>query len=198
MMMMMAAHQRLLFAAAWISISGIVGVVSAQNSSLQESQIAFGDNAVLGDLYLTRLDKNQCSSALGISMMMSLLYPAMSEEARTQLQKVFGYPSSDGEPLVWANITNDINSRYNGSCLFPDQCDFGKNPLVSISNSVWIQTGGAPVDANYASILGDLLYPIDFSSDTAGGEVNTWVNQSTNGLIDSVVGMYHVQADPGS
>jgi serine protease inhibitor len=124
-------------------------------------------------------------------MMMSLLYPAMSEEAQAQTQTVFGYPSSldDGGALIWANLTNDINSRFNGSCLFPEECYIGNNPLVSIANSVWIQTGGAPVDANYATILGDLHYPVDFSSDTAETIVNSWVNQATNGLIDSI-GMY--------
>jgi serine protease inhibitor len=181
------AHQ-LLPAVCICIIIGISDIVVSAQLSLQDLQIAFADKVVLGDLYKYRPNENQCSSALGISVMMSLLYPAMSEEARAQAQAVFGYPSIDnGAVLVWANVTSDINSRYDGSCLHPDECSIGNNPLVSITNSVWIQQDFVP-DANYATILAGLQYPIDFSRHTAETEVNAWVNQTTNGVIDSIYG----------
>jgi serine protease inhibitor len=169
--------QRLLIAAL-----SIMMIASAQED-LQKAQVAFADG-VVEDLYA--LDENQCTSALGMSMMMSLLYPAMSDEAKMQAQTVFGYPP-DASGLVWEDVTADINSRYDGACFEPDQCDLGVNPLVSITNSVWVKEG-ATVNDTYATVLGNLTRAIDFAGDTAGKTINEWVDNATRGVIDSIVG----------
>jgi serine protease inhibitor len=177
--LMMMIFQRLLIAAL-----SIMMIASAEEVDLQKAQVAFADG-VVEDLYAS-LDKNQCTSALGISMMMSLLYPAMSDEAKMQAQTVFGYPPN-ATGLVWEDITADINSRNNGACIQPDNCDLGVNPLVSITNSVWVKEG-VTVNDTYATVLGNLTRAIDFSGDTAGATINQWVNDTTRGVIDTIVG----------
>jgi serine protease inhibitor len=179
----MMIFQRLLivYSSSIVALS-IMKIASAQEN-LQKAQVSFADG-VVEDLYA--LDKNQCTSALGMSMMMSLLYPAMSDEARIQAQAVFGYPP-DATGLVWEDITADINSRYDGACFEPDNCDFGTNPLVSITNSVWVKEG-ATVNDTYATVLGNLTKAIDFAGDTAGVTINQWVDNATRGVIDSIVG----------
>jgi serine protease inhibitor len=174
----MMIFQRLLIAAL-----SIMMIASAQDN-LQKAQVAFADG-VVEDLYALD-NKNQCTSALGMSMMMSLLYPAMSDEAKIQAQMVFGYPP-DATGLVWADITADINSRNNGACIQPDNCDLGVNPLVSITNSVWVKEG-VTVNDTYATVLGNLTRAIDFAGDTAGATINQWVNDTTRGVIDTIVG----------
>lgn len=151
-------------------------VVNAQD--LKSSQVAFGDT-LTGSLYGDEDTQNQCSSTLGVSMMMSLLYPAMSPAARLEARDVFGFPNDI--PLVWADTTNEINSSYEGDISCPG-C-----PLVSIANSVWVQENIA-VDSDYASVLGDLQKSIDFRDETAGNTVNQWVEQATRGKITSIVG----------
>jgi serine protease inhibitor len=182
-MMMMMIFQRLLvvYSSSLVALS-IMKIASAQED-LQKAQVAFADG-VVEDLYT--LDKNQCTSALGMSMMMSLLYPAMDDEARLQAQTVFGYPP-DASGLVWEDVTADINSRNDGACIQPDNCDLGVNPLVSITNSVWVKEG-ATVNDTYATVLGNLTEAIDFAGDTAGKTINEWVSNATRGVIDKLVG----------
>jgi serine protease inhibitor len=182
-MMMMKIFQRLLvvYSSSIVALS-IMMIASAQED-LQKAQVAFADG-VVEDLYT--LDKNQCTSALGMSMMMSLLYPAMDDEARLQAQTVFGYPP-DASGLVWEDVTADINSRNDGACIQPDNCDLGVNPLVSITNSVWVKEG-ATVNDTYATVLGNLTEAIDFAGDTAGKTINEWVSNATRGVIDKLVG----------
>ena len=161
-------------------------LIVANAQDLESSQVAFGDT-LTGFLYEDDT-KNQCSSTLGVSMMMSLLYPAMSPAARSEARDVFGYP--EDIPLVWADTTDKINSSYEGDNSCPG-C-----PLVSIANSVWVQENIA-VDSDYASILGDLQNSIDFRGDTAGNTVNQWVEQATRGKITSIVGTCSIIKDEG-
>lgn len=161
----------------WFLSLWLLTAASAQD--LTSSQLAFGDT-LTQRLYEPTM--NQCSSTLGVSMMMSLLYPAMSEAARAEAQQVFGYPKNIA--LVWENATNEINTSYDGDC---PAC-----PLVSIANSVWVQENDL-VDTEYANVLGDLQFPIDLRSDTAGTMVNEWVEQATRGLIDTIVGTIYYE-----
>jgi hypothetical protein len=175
------------------------GVAAQPTEELLDAQLAFTD-IIVDDLYNATTTKNQCTSALGLSMMLSLLYPAMSDDAQLEAQEVFGFPPLDDDDatgqLVWAEFTEDINTRYDGACLPApadgEECSFGANPLVSIANSVWTQTGRV-LNGTYAAVVRDdanITKEIDFVSQEAGKTINTWVNDTTRGVIDKLFGKW--------
>jgi serine protease inhibitor len=61
-----------------------------------------------------------------------------------------------------------------------------RNSYIKISNSIWIDNR-LTIKPDYESVVGDLVKTTNFSSDQAGAEINAWVNQSTLGLIESIV-----------
>lgn len=152
-------------------------------ADLTSSQIAFADD--LTDVLYDNTE-NQCSSALGVSMMLSLLYPSMQGESKTQTEALLGF-SNSSEDLAWDSTVDYFDANYIGDCLdeFQGQC-YREQPIVSVANSVWINTG-APISSEYESVVSDILFETDFNSAVSGTSVNAWVQNATRGLIDSVV-----------
>ena len=52
-------------------------------------------------------NENECSSALGVSLAFSLIYPGCTGKAVREVQDVLGYLSGPKEHLVW----NETSSR---------------------------------------------------------------------------------------
>jgi serine protease inhibitor len=173
------------------------GAVQAASSPLMEQQRLFADELV-SKLYQ---NPNECTSALGISMAFSLIYPSATGTSLTEMQDILGFPSSETNlQLLWNATQSDLQAQHDGECFsyeYPDNvvCEDAA-PTVQIGNSVWVPMatttatttdGPTSLDAEYAQVLGDYVFPIDFSDAGAGALVNDWVNASTNGLIDSIV-----------
>jgi serine protease inhibitor len=59
-------------------------------------------------------------------------------------------------------------------------------PTLEIANSLWLDNGSSMV-STYEQIVGDLAKPMDLQSTDAGTRVNAWVEENTNGLIDTIV-----------
>jgi len=136
-------------------------------------------------------DSNECTSALGVSMAFSLVYPSMTGEALAQTQSIFGYPEGSNGELVWTGAQDLLNRVYDGTCLqqsYADAAECGmEEPTIIISNAIWVDSSQSVVDLTYASVVGGSLTQIDFSDETAGGLVNTWVSNATRGLIPELV-----------
>lgn len=128
-------------------------------------------------------NENECTSTVGVSMAFSLVYPSMTGDAKNQTGEVFGFPDNNAL-LAWNATETQLESRYQGNCSGA-QCSWTE-PTVSISNSIWIDSN-TTLNASYSDIVQDYLKQIDFSDATAGEQVNTWVSNSTQGLIDSIV-----------
>jgi serine protease inhibitor len=143
---------------------------------------------------------NEFSSALGVSMAFSLIYPGSTNDAVDEIRNVFGYYLNDDgnttKQLVWEEVSISLTTRADGSCdgsVVVDEKDDGTTtcygstrPLLSIANSVWIDDGDA-LDADYDAIVGKYAKQIDFQSTDSPKVVNQWVNNQTNGLIESIV-----------
>jgi serpin B len=164
------------------------GSLSNPTTSFEDSLLFFADN-LTGVLYE---DPNECTSAWGISMAFDLVYPGSDGDTEAQICSVMGLcGDAYGQPqfeLLWQDSVNQITSKYDGSCLWENLEGCGtRRPLVTVANSVWIDRG-LTLQAEYISIVGELVQTIDFSSEEAGSTVNEWVNASTLGLIDSIIG----------
>eukprot|EP00579_Thalassiosira_antarctica_P017117 CAMPEP_0201945886 /NCGR_PEP_ID=MMETSP0903-20130614/54133_1 /ASSEMBLY_ACC=CAM_ASM_000552 /TAXON_ID=420261 /ORGANISM="Thalassiosira antarctica, Strain CCMP982" /LENGTH=540 /DNA_ID=CAMNT_0048488967 /DNA_START=521 /DNA_END=2139 /DNA_ORIENTATION=- len=169
---------------------------------------------------------NECSSALGVSMALSLIYPGCTGDvidpgstgdAIYQIRDTLGYPGGSMQ-LVWEETTQRMLSNSGGQCVGGGVCNSAA-PLLQIANSVWFDreclaiqgvsaVGGgvcnsaAPLlqiansvwfddndtlNEEYESVVGNYAMQIDFQADDSPVIVNDWVNDSTNGLIDSIV-----------
>eukprot|EP00984_Skeletonema_dohrnii_P003091 scaffold1036_cov135-Skeletonema_dohrnii-CCMP3373.AAC.1 len=134
---------------------------------------------------------NEFSSALGVSMAFSLVYPGSTNDAVDEISTVFGYlndDNNDNMQLVWEDVSTSLTTRADGACVDGDEerCYGGIKPLLSIANSIWIDDGDA-LNADYEAVVGKYSQQIDFQSTDSPTVVNQWVNNQTNGLVDSIV-----------
>mmetsp|Transcript_6346 Transcript_6346/g.13979 ORF Transcript_6346/g.13979 Transcript_6346/m.13979 type:complete len:530 (-) Transcript_6346:2192-3781(-) len=132
---------------------------------------------------------NECSSALGVSMAFSLLYPACTGSALTELQAALGYPTNHLQQLAWDDTTQRMLSEYTGQCdggEWEGVCD-SQMPMLQIANAVWFHDKRGALNTNYQQVIGDYAHQINFEDVTSASTVNGWVHNSTNGLIDSIV-----------
>jgi len=130
---------------------------------------------------------NECTSSLGLSMAFSLVYPSSTGATTVQIRDVLGYPESQ-QQLVWNETSTSLVAANQGECLSAasDGTCRRQAPLLEIAYSVWYDEDDT-LNPSYQQVVGDLLYSIDFGSDDAGQQINEWVDESTNGLIDSIV-----------
>jgi serine protease inhibitor len=128
---------------------------------------------------------NECSSALGVSMAFSLVYPGCTDDGITEIQDVMGYPDDTNMQLVWENQTQRMLAASPGGCLGGSFCD-ADAPLLQIANSVWFDDGDT-LNQDYEAVVGEYAKQIDFEAADSPVIVNEWVSDSTNGLIDSIV-----------
>ena len=131
--------------------------------------------------------ENECSSALGVSMAFSLIYPGSTGNSTDQIRDVMGYPNGTQLRLVWKNVSSRLGSVYEGQCqmFFGGECH-EQAPTLKIANSVWLDDNGT-VTLTYETVVGTSLHQIDFEADDSSVIVNKWVENQTNGLIDSIV-----------
>lgn len=171
-------------------VAALTRIVQADLASTHR---AFADALV--PLLYSDPTRNDCTSALGVSMAFSLIYPSMIDPTLTDTATVLGFPPlgdemDSEEILAWSATESALESAHDGSCIFPEDeppCT-PTHPTLLISNSVWLDADRA-VNTNYTELLpASVLYnELAFSDQAAGATVNAWVNQSTNGLIDSIV-----------
>lgn len=159
-------------------------------ANLVNTQRMFADS-LTAELYSNK-NSNDCTSALGVSMAFDLIYPSATGQALEDMQKVFGYSPDDqgAEGLQWDDTASRLTGTYNGDCIVadfedPTKCEFAE-PTIEIANSIWVRKG-LTLETEYSAVVGEFARSLDFSIATAGEIVNAWVEESTNGLIDSIV-----------
>ncbi|KAL7537048.1 hypothetical protein ACHAWF_005642, partial [Thalassiosira exigua] len=131
---------------------------------------------------------NECTSALGVSMAFSLIYPGSNGNGTEEIRDTLGYPEGSNMQLVWNETTLRMSTDSDGRCAV-EGWDGGCNkyaPLLQIANSVWLDNGDA-LNADYELVVGSYAKQIDFQANDSAAIVNDWVHNSTNGLIDSIV-----------
>ena len=139
-------------------------------------------------------NKNECSSALGVSMAFSLIYPGCTGDGIMQIRDTLGYPSAsdtnnnNNMQLVWKDTTKRMLDKSDGQCVdgeWEGVCN-SHAPLLQIANSIWFHNVNA-LHPDYEAVVGTFAKQIDLGADESPLIVNEWVKDSTNGLIDSIV-----------
>ena len=97
--------------------AGLLFLVAIQDAAAQEvdplSHQQFADE--LTSILYTK--PNECTSALGVSMAFSLIYPGCTGAGIEQLRDVLGYPESTNLQLIWNETTQDMLKNAQGQCL---------------------------------------------------------------------------------
>jgi serpin B len=178
---MIHRHRHRALVALAFALSVILPTAAQVDPSKQQQ---FADN--LTSLIYT--NENDFSSALGVSMAFSLIWPGCTGDAIDEVRQTMGYPE-DGSNLrlVWEETTQSLLAGANGECSydFGDGCE-SYNPLLQIANSVWSDDGDV-LNSTYQTVVGDYAMQTDFEAEDSPLIVNEWVKNSTNGLIDSIV-----------
>jgi len=172
-------------------ITGSQAQQEADNMLLQH-QLSFAD-VLTKNLYEK---PNECTSSWGISMCFGLIYPSSIGAAQKDLQNVFGYPpltmQSKDQQLVWTDLASRSMEQYQGKCLDsggenPNSNCYGLNaPLLQIANCMWVHDS-VTLNATYAAILQDYIQQLDLEQEKVGEIINSWVQDTMNGLIDSIM-----------
>lgn len=168
----------------------VLSTSRGKSPTLAAAQVDPSGHQQFADDLTSRLytNDNECSSALGVSMAFSLVYPGCVGDAIVQVRDELRYPEEDNMQLVWEDTTQKLLSNSDGQCLMDGWgggCDSAA-PLLKISNSVWFDDGDT-LAADYDVVVGSYAKQIDFEADDSPLIVNEWVKNSTNGLIDSIV-----------
>ena len=174
----------------WSAAATLSAVAVAAAAEIDHAPFADG---LTTELYSTN-DDNDCTSSLGVSMALSLVYPSAVADAEEQLRTVLGFPTpteQQSQQLVWSDTSTSLTDRYQGRCTFDSGADGGGcnlyEPTLEIANTVWVYDQMITLNASYAALVGELVQSLDFQSPDAGRTINHWVNASTNGLIDAMV-----------
>lgn len=152
-----------------------------------EDQRQFADS-VTNELYV---NDNECTSLWGVSMVFDLLRPgATSGDTLDQMCDIVGLCGSRNV-LLWNDTVMSLTTSYAGECTtqhgsMEDGGCYQVAPLIKIAISAWIDID-SKLQPDYEEVVGEYLHSTDFTSQGAGGVVNTWVNSSTMGLIESII-----------
>eukprot|EP00567_Pseudictyota_dubia_P018299 CAMPEP_0197434022 /NCGR_PEP_ID=MMETSP1175-20131217/1809_1 /TAXON_ID=1003142 /ORGANISM="Triceratium dubium, Strain CCMP147" /LENGTH=533 /DNA_ID=CAMNT_0042962591 /DNA_START=71 /DNA_END=1672 /DNA_ORIENTATION=+ len=165
-----------------------IGRTAAQ-SVMATEQRRFSDQLV--PLLHQQDSNNDCTSSLGVSMMFDLIYPGASGDTASQMCDTLGFPCASSG-LVWNETGKRITDKYDGSCM-SNTCEM-KLPTLQITNSIWIDSRTELLES-YMNVVGEFIEKTDFSDEGAGAVVNQWVENSTNGLIDSIIEEGRIEYD---
>ena len=120
-------------------------------------------------------------------MALSLVYPGSKGDGIEQLRDTLRYTNGTNMRLIWEDTTTRMLNNSDGECLWESmgECASSK-PLLQIANSVWFDDGDT-LNAEYEAVVGDYAMQTDFEAAESPIIVNEWVQNSTSGLIDSIV-----------
>jgi serine protease inhibitor len=131
-------------------------------------------------------------------MLFDLLRPGASGDTITQICDIVGLCGLQ-DTLLWDDTVTTLTAANTGECSDLDEVSgecYTLLPLIKVGNSIWIDVG-MELKSEYSDVAGEYLQLTNFSSENAGGTVNSWVNSSTLGLIDSIIDKGPILNDEG-
>lgn len=131
--------------------------------------------------------ENVLVSPLSIQACFSLVYPGAADMTAKEIQDTMRYPAALSAADIQQGFRDAQWLKFDGST---ENEHKPAMPLLSIAYRVYLHSGSSPILAlapTYASLVGDLIEPVDMSSPTAGARINEWVDAQTHGRITRVV-----------
>jgi serpin B len=135
-------------------------------------------------------EENVFISPYSISLALSMLYNGAEKETRTEMAELLGYQllkDYTGEYSETANNYMNANGKYLMKAL--QKAD--PKVEISIANSIWLSENAQFQDTIEAALLAPVrnyyesdIFQVDFSEDKTLDNVNNWVSDKTDGMID--------------
>ncbi len=176
-------------------LSSLVVVWSANDlqSSLISGNSAFG-HALSGVLYEDS-STNLWISPFSITSCFSLIYPGSAGRTADQIASTMGYPTDCAPSDVTASylsLQSSMEDMYDGSRMVNVSWDHTYHPVIGIANRIYtakdLVLKESYVDALNSGDESFLESDFDFASSDAAHTINEWVSESTDGLIEGIVG----------
>lgn len=126
---------------------------------------------------------NECSSALGVKLALSLVYPSMVEgsDAKRETENLLGFRPGKNMFADFRMAENDHSNK--------------RGPTVKIAYALWFDSSKKLHEAYSNSPVLQHLHGIDFRASKAGEEINAWVRDSTENRIESIVSPGRIRGD---
>ncbi len=135
-------------------------------------------------------EENIVISPYSISLALSMLYNGADLETREEMAKVLGYHMLEN---YTANYNAEVNHYMNANNQLLMERMKGADGKVEINlaNSIWLSKQGEYSDSLEEALLAPVRYyydgdifDVDFAEDQTLKDVNAWVSDKTEGMID--------------
>eukprot|EP01084_Bolivina_argentea_P262991 444973_1 len=166
-----------------------------QNSELTEGSNQFGYE-LSHELY-TDPSTNIWLSPFCISSCFALIYPGTATTTQTEIANVLHFPTTTSNPgdvtQQYFSLQSSIQTTYNGE---PEKASYwsDKSSIIGIANKIYISNLLTPNPTYITALTNGITQQqsfiqqnFDFSASDANTIINNWVNDNTNGLIDSII-----------
>lgn len=140
----------------------------------------------------SKLDKeeNIVISPYSISLALSMLYNGADQKTREEMAKLLGYDRLDNYTTDYSSEANHYVNA-NNQLLMERLQGADKRVQIQLGNSIWLSGHGEFSDTIEESILAPVRYyydgdifEVDFSDEQTLKDVNAWVADKTEGMID--------------
>ncbi|MDF2485425.1 MAG: Serine protease inhibitor [Herbinix sp.] len=138
-------------------------------------------------------EENMFLSPYSISMALSMLYNSADTTTRTELADLLGYDDMPNYANEFSEDSNEFmnaNSRHLMDILQNED----SKVQISIANSIWLAQNEIFQDTIETALLAPVrsyyngdIYQVDFTQEKTLNEVNNWVSDKTEGMIDPFI-----------
>ncbi|WP_366924516.1 serpin family protein [Metallumcola ferriviriculae] len=124
-------------------------------------------------------DQSIFTSPLSISTALTMTYQGAETTTKEAMAKTLGYTGiEDGQ----------LNESYKNLIRYLKQLD--KKVEMNIGNSLWVRAG-EDINEEFLAVNKDIfdasVTQLDFSKETAAGEINQWISDATNEKIEKMI-----------
>jgi len=132
-------------------------------------------------------------SPYSISSALSMLYNGADGETRTEMAELLGYDLLKDGTKEYSEVSNNYMNA-NGKLLIETLEKADPKVKLSIANSIWLSKDAKFKDSAEAAFLAPVrnyykgdIFSVDFKEDKTLDQVNSWVSDKTEGMIDPFI-----------
>lgn len=149
------------------------------------------------DMFMKQRDgENIFISPYSISSALSMVYNGADGKTRTEIAEILGYDKIDGYTSDFSKEAN-TNMNSNEKYLIDALLNADPKVQINVANSIWMAENAKFNDSIDEALLapvrqyyGGDIFQVDFTLDETLEQVNGWVSDNTDGMIDPFLGQF--------
>ena len=134
--------------------------------------------------------ENVLISPYSITLALSMLYNGADGDTRTEMAELFGYNMLDNYTKDYSESSNNYMNA-NSKVLIDSLQKADQKATISIANSIWLAENAVFKDSAETALFSPVrayyngdIYQVDFEKEETLKQVNQWVSDKTEGMID--------------